>query len=65
MVACSYHINDANKLIATRDKVIAATQVMLSKDDNYKLFTGKGGTKKGIQERIRLFDMMLSEIVAQ
>ena len=65
MVGCSYHLKDASKLINLKNEVIAATKIMLSDEKNYKLFTGKGGTKAGIQKRISLFDKMLSEVAAE
>jgi hypothetical protein len=65
MVGCSYHLKDASKLINLKNEVIEATKIMLSDEKNYKLFTGKGGTKAGIQKRISLFDKMLSEIAAE
>lgn len=65
MVGCSYHLKDAGKLINLKNEVIEATKIMLSDEKNYKLFTGKGGTKAGIQKRISLFDKMLSEIAAE
>jgi hypothetical protein len=65
MVGCSYHLSNAPKLIERREKVVEATNKLLSAPKVNKLFTGGGGTKEGIKERISLFEDMLSQVAAE
>lgn len=63
MVGFSYHLTNANKLIEKKQAVVEATKQMLSNKDRRKLFTGEGSTKKGLQERMNLFNKMLTQVV--
>ncbi|BAY98384.1 hypothetical protein NIES37_23340 [Tolypothrix tenuis PCC 7101] len=64
MVGFSRHLKDAEILIQRKSRVIDETK-NLFKQDSSKLFTGGGTTKADIQERIRLVDDMLSQIIAE
>ncbi len=64
MVGFSRHLADADILIERKLRVIEETK-RLFKTDKAKLFTGDGGTKADIQERIKLFDDMLSQAIAE
>jgi hypothetical protein len=59
MVGISRHLEKADLLIQNKVKIIEATQQLLEKDKK-KLFTGAGRTKGDLQQRIKLFDNMLS-----
>jgi Protein of unknown function DUF262 len=63
MVGFSYHLNNVDKLIHKKQEVISATQQMLSNKNQRKLFTGEGSTKKGLKERMNLFNSMLTQVV--
>jgi Protein of unknown function DUF262 len=62
MVGCSYNLDNGGKLIQRKEKVIDATKILLSDKTNYKLFTGEGSTKAGVQKRIELFSQMLDRV---
>ena len=62
MVGCSYNLENEGKLIQRKEQVIDATRLLLSNKTNYKLFTGEGSTKAGIQKRIELFSQMLDRV---
>ncbi|HCF26968.1 MAG TPA: hypothetical protein DEV81_07105 [Cyanobacteria bacterium UBA11049] len=64
MVGFSKHLADADVLLKQKSRVIEQTK-KLFREDKSKLFTGGGRTKADIQERIRLFDNMLSQFVAE
>ncbi len=64
MVGFSRHLADADILIERKLKVTEETKILF-KTDKAKLFTGDGGTKADIQERIKLFDDMLSQVIAE
>ncbi|MBD2771093.1 DUF262 domain-containing protein [Iningainema tapete] len=64
MVGFSNHLADANVLVERKSKVIEETKKLFRKDKS-KLFTGSGKTKADIQERIRLFDNMLSQVIVE
>jgi Protein of unknown function DUF262 len=64
MVGLSRHLPDADVLVERKSRVIEETK-RLFKEDISKLFTGGGRTKTDIQERIRLFDDMLSQVIAE
>ena len=62
MVGCSYQLANAKKIIERKSQVIAETKKLLSDPANYKIFTGGGGTKAGVQKRIELFSQMLERV---
>ena len=64
MVGFSKHLADVDVLLKQKPRVIEQTK-KLFREDNSKLFTGGGRTKADIQKRIRLFDNMLSQFVAE
>ena len=64
MVGLSRHLNDADLLIKKKSKVIEGTKKLLAQDKK-KIFTGAGRAKADLQDRIKLFDDMLSQIVAE
>jgi hypothetical protein len=57
-VALSRHIDQATKLIAKRTVVIESTQ-QLFQDHPSGTFTGRGNSKKDVQDRIKLYEDML------
>lgn len=63
MVGFSRHLANADVLVERKSRVIEETK-RLFRTDKSKLFTGAGRTKADIQERIRLFDDMLSQAIA-
>lgn len=63
MVGFSRHLADADTLMEKKSLVIEETKRLFERDKS-KLFTGGGKTKSDIKERIRLFDEMLSRIIA-
>ena len=64
MVGFSRHLTDSNILLERKSKVIEKTKILLSGEKS-NLFTGAGKTKADIQDRIRLFDDMLSQVIAE
>ncbi|MBE9036914.1 DUF262 domain-containing protein [aff. Roholtiella sp. LEGE 12411] len=64
MVGFSKHLADTEILVERKSRVIEETK-RLFREDTSKLFTGGGRTKADIQERIILFDNMLSQIIAE
>ena len=64
MVGLSHHLNDTEVLIAKKSRVIEETKKLLAQDQK-KIFTGGGRTKTDLQERIKLFDNMLTKIIAE
>lgn len=64
MVGFSRHLVDADVLLKRKLSVIEETK-KLFREDKSKLFTGGGRTKADIQERIKLFDDMLSQVIAE
>ncbi|WP_414550522.1 DUF262 domain-containing protein [Anabaena sp. CCY 0017] len=63
MVGFSRHLANADILVEKKLIVIEETKKLFRRDTS-KLFTGGGRTKSDIQERIRLFDEMLSQVIA-
>ena len=63
MVGFSRHLVNADTLVKKKIIVIEETK-RLFREDTSKLFTGGGRTQSDIKKRIRLFDEMLSEIIA-
>jgi hypothetical protein len=64
MVGFSRHLADSDTLLERKLTVIEKTKTLFIEDQS-KLFTGGGKTKTDIQERIRLFDDMLSQVIAE
>lgn len=64
MVGFSRHLEDSNILWERKSKVIEKTKILF-REDTSKLFTGGGKTKTDIQERISIFDNMLSQVIAE
>ena len=64
MVGFSKHLADVDVLLQQKSRVIEQTK-KLFREDKPKLFTGGGRTKADIQKRIRLFDNMLSQLIAE
>src|SRR6185437_737246 len=58
MVGISNHLDKSAELIAKKDAVIEATKRLFEEHES-GTFTGRGNTKKDVQERISLFDQML------
>jgi hypothetical protein len=63
MVGFSRHLENADTLIERKSIVIEETK-RLFREDKSKLFTGGGRTQSDIKDRIRLFDEMLSQVIA-
>ncbi|HYW18273.1 MAG TPA: DUF262 domain-containing protein [Nodularia sp. (in: cyanobacteria)] len=63
MVGFSRNLANANILVEKKLIVIEETKKLFRRDTS-KLFTGGGRTKFDIQERIKLFDEMLSQVIA-
>ncbi|MBD2543616.1 MULTISPECIES: hypothetical protein [Planktothricoides] len=51
-------------MINCQEKVIASTKKLFDQEDS-RLLTGEGKTKADIQKRIKLFDDMLSQVIAE
>jgi hypothetical protein len=64
MVGFSKHLADTEILVERKSRVIEETK-KLFRENTSNLFTGGGRTKADIQERIILFDNMLSQIIAE
>jgi Protein of unknown function DUF262 len=62
MVGLSRYLPESEKLIAKRDRVIEETKNLFKKPES-RLLTGGGKTKAEIQERIRIFDEILSQVI--
>ncbi|MEM1168387.1 MAG: hypothetical protein AAGJ08_04725, partial [Cyanobacteria bacterium P01_H01_bin.35] len=63
MVSLSRHLSNAELLISNRSRVIEKTK-KLCKEDRSGLFTGEGkNAKADIQQRIKLFDDMLLQLI--
>lgn len=64
MVGFSRHLNEAEILIDRKSKVIEETKKLFDKKES-RLLTGEGRSKADIQERIRMFDKMLSQVIGE
>ena len=64
MVGFSRHLNEADILINRKSKVIEETKKLFGKEES-RLLTGEGRTKADIQERIRMFDDMLTQVIGE
>jgi len=63
MVGLSGHLDAAEKLVARADQIIKETQ-RLFETNVPGTFTGQKNTKKDVQQRIDLFDKMLTQVLA-
>ncbi|MBN4001442.1 DUF262 domain-containing protein [Nostoc sp. LPT] len=63
MVGTSRHLANADILIERKSKIIEETKKLL-REDTSKLFTGGERNKIDVENRIKLFDNMLSKIIA-
>ncbi|MDJ0901976.1 MAG: DUF262 domain-containing protein [Xenococcus sp. MO_188.B8] len=64
MVGFSRHLNNADLLVERKSRIIKKTKELLAQDKK-KIFTGAGRTKADLQDRIQLFDDMLTQIIAE
>ncbi|MFB2898005.1 DUF262 domain-containing protein [Aerosakkonemataceae cyanobacterium BLCC-F50] len=64
MVGFSRHLHEAEILIARKSRVIEETKKLFEKKES-RLLTGEGRTKADIQDRIRIFDEMLSQVIEE
>ena len=64
MVSLSRHLSNAELLVSNKSRVIEKTQ-NLCKEDRAGFFTGEGKTKASIEERIKLFDGMLLQVIGE
>jgi hypothetical protein len=64
MVGLSRHLDKAEILIAKKSQLIEETKKLFNKKES-RLLTGEGRTKAEIQERIRMFDEMLSQVIGE
>lgn len=64
MVGLSRHLPKTEILLSRKNRLIEETKKLFEKDES-RLLTGGGKTKAEIQERIRMFDEMLSQVVGE
>ncbi|MBW4620672.1 MAG: DUF262 domain-containing protein [Cyanosarcina radialis HA8281-LM2] len=64
MVGFSRHLDKAEILLAKKSRVIQETQ-RLFETPEARLLTGGGKSKAEIQDRIRIFDEMLSQVIGE
>ena len=64
MVGLSRHLDQSTELQKKKANVLTATKGLFEKHPQ-GTFTGRGNTKQDVQERIRLFDEMLEQVVAE
>ncbi|MEG3958459.1 DUF262 domain-containing protein [Microcoleus sp. herbarium2] len=64
MVGLSRYLPDETKIIAIKDRIIEETKNIFKKPEA-SLFTGSGKTKADIQQRIRIVDEMLSQVIGE
>ena len=64
MVGFSRHLDNAEMLLAKKDRIIEATKNLLTQDKK-RIFTGAGKSKTDVQNRIKLFDEMLGKIIGE
>lgn len=62
MVGISKHLDRAEKLIAAKEAIVEGT-MRLFETHEAGTFTGRGNTKKDVQERIDLYDEMISQTI--
>ncbi len=63
MVALSNHLNESSVLANRRDQIISHTK-QLFENNPPGTFTGQKNTKKDVQQRIDLFDAMLTQVLS-
>ncbi|MCW5982231.1 MAG: DUF262 domain-containing protein [Bryobacteraceae bacterium] len=63
MVGISRHLDSRETLITRRESVIEATRALFEKYSP-GTFTGRGNTKRDVQERIRFYDEMIQRQIA-
>ena len=64
MVGLSRYLPDETKIIASKDRIIEETKNIFKKPES-RLLTGGGKTKAEIQDRIKIFDEMLSQVIGE
>ncbi|MGB7709324.1 MAG: DUF262 domain-containing protein [Microcoleus sp.] len=64
MVGFSRHLDKAEKFIDKKSQLIEETKKLFEKKES-RLLTGEGRSKADIQERIRMFDEMLSQVIGE
>jgi len=64
MVGLSRHLDKSEILIERKSKVIEETKKLFDRKES-RLLTGEGRSKADIQERIRMFDEMLSQVIGE
>ncbi|MBD2126609.1 DUF262 domain-containing protein [Microcoleus sp. FACHB-1] len=64
MVGFSRNLLKEEVLVARKEKIIQKTKNLFEKEES-RLLTGGGKTKAEIQERIRIFDEMLSQVLGE
>ena len=64
MVGFSRHLDKAEKFIDKKSQLIEETKKLFEKKES-RLLTGEGRSKADIQERIRIFDEMLSQVIGE
>lgn len=64
MVGFSEYLEYSEKLLNQKSRIIEETKKLFQGEKAY-LFTGGGKTKKDVQERIRIFKTMLSQVIEE
>lgn len=64
MVGFSEHLEDSEKLLDKKSRIREETTKLFQGENAY-LFTGGGKTKKDVQDRIRIFSNMLSQVIGE
>ncbi|MEM8828086.1 MAG: DUF262 domain-containing protein [Cyanobacteria bacterium P01_G01_bin.19] len=64
MVGFSRHLDSTDLLVERKSRIIEETKKLFQQDSR-KLFTGAGRSKADLQKRIRIFDDMLTKIIAE
>jgi Protein of unknown function DUF262 len=64
MVGFSKHLDEAEKLLAQKSRIIEETKRLFESKES-SLLTGGGKTKVDIQKRIRIVDEMLSQVIGE
>jgi hypothetical protein len=64
MVGISRHLDSRDRLLPIKDRVIEATKQLFEAHE-VNTFTGQGNTKKDVEQRIDLFDGMLTSLLEQ
>jgi hypothetical protein len=64
MLGFNKHLLDAYQLMSGRDRVIEATKNLFNQPEA-RFLTGGGTSKAEIQERLGIFDEMLSQVIGE